>query len=53
MKKALAVGIDSYPTAPLHGCVNDASDFTNTMTKNGDGSPNFEVKLATRCSNKI
>lgn len=52
MKKALAIGIDSYPTAPLHGCVNDASAFANTMAKNGDGSPNFEVKLATDVSTK-
>jgi len=47
MKKALAIGIDNYPTAPLRGCVNDASAFANTMEKNGDGSPNFSVKLAT------
>lgn len=47
MKKALVVGIDNYPAAPLRGCVNDASAFANTMEKNGDGSPNFAVKLHT------
>ncbi len=52
MKKALAIGIDNYPTAPLHGCVNDASAFADTMAKNGDGSPNFAVKLATDVATK-
>lgn len=47
MRKALVVGIDNYPTAPLHGCVNDASAFANTIEKNGDGSPNFSVVLKT------
>lgn len=47
MRKALVVGIDNYPTTPLHGCINDASAFANTMEKNGDGSPNFAVKLQT------
>ena len=52
MKKALVVGIDSYPSSPLHGCINDASAFANTMGKNGDGSPNFSVKLKTDVSTK-
>lgn len=47
MRKALVVGIDNYPAAPLHGCVNDASAFASTMERNGDGSPNFAVKLQT------
>jgi len=37
MRKALAVGIDDYPIAPLHGCVNDASAFASIMGKNGMG----------------
>ena len=52
MKKALSVGIDNYPSSPLTGCVNDASAFANTMEKNGDGSPNFDVKLATNVQTK-
>lgn len=47
MKKALIVGIDDYPTAPLQGCVNDAIAVANTLEKNGDGSPNFSVHLIT------
>ena len=47
MKKALVVGIDDYPTHPLHGCVNDAVAIANTFEKNGDGSPNFSIRLLT------
>lgn len=47
MKKALIVGIDDYPNAPLSGCVNDAVAIANTIEKNGDGSPNFSVRLLT------
>ena len=39
-KLALCVGIDSYPTAPLSGCVNDARLWQSTLEKLG-----FEVKL--------
>jgi len=45
MKKALIVGIDDYPTSPLQGCVNDAVAIASTLEKNGDGSPNFSVRL--------
>lgn len=45
IRKALVVGIDNYPTNPLNGCVNDAEDIAELLKKNGDGSPNFEVKL--------
>lgn len=47
MRKALVVGINNYPTAPLNGCINDASAFGNTLEVNGDGSPNFDVRLIT------
>lgn len=47
MKRALIVGIDDYPAAPLNGCVNDAVAIGNTLEKNGDGSPNFSVRLLT------
>lgn len=52
MRKALVVGINSYPTAPLKGCINDASALANTLKKNGDGSPNFSVKLETDVATK-
>jgi uncharacterized caspase-like protein len=44
MKKALIVGINEYPNAPLKGCVNDAEDIAKILECNGDNSPNFEVK---------
>ncbi len=47
MRKALVVGINNYPQSPLTGCINDASAFANTISKNGDGSPNFDVRLET------
>ncbi len=47
MKKALVIGIDKYPNSPLSGCVNDANVFASIIEKNGDGTPNFDVKLRT------
>lgn len=44
MRKALIVGLDNYPKCPLSGCVNDAVSVANIVSKNEDGSPNFEVK---------
>lgn len=53
MKKALIVGIDDYPTSPLNGCVNDAVAVGNTLETNGDGSPNFSVRLLTSNQSNI
>lgn len=47
MRKALVIGINDYPNAPLRGCVNDATAMASILEKNGDGSPNFTVKLLT------
>lgn len=47
MKKALVIGIDGYPDASLKGCVNDAVAFGSIIEKNGDGSPNFSLKIVT------
>lgn len=47
MRKALVVGINNYPKAELYGCINDASAFGSTLENNGDGSPNFDVRLHT------
>lgn len=52
MRKALVIGINNYPTAPLLGCINDASAFAATIEKNGDGGPNFAVKLETNITTK-
>lgn len=47
MKKALVIGIDNYPTAPLRGCVSDATAISQLLEANGDGSPNFSVQTLT------
>ncbi|HVX37293.1 MAG TPA: caspase family protein [Hyphomicrobium sp.] len=47
MKRALIVGIDGYASCPLGGCVHDARLIASLLEKNGDGSPNFSVKLLT------
>ena len=45
MRRALVVGINNYPGAPLQGCVNDAHAIASILERHGDGSPNFDVKL--------
>ena len=44
MRKALVVGIDEYPICALRGCVNDANAIASILERNGDGSPNFDVR---------
>jgi hypothetical protein len=53
MKKALIIGIDDYPNSPLVGCVNDAHGVASVLKTNGDGSPNFDVRLVTVPTGKI
>lgn len=45
MKRALVIGIDQYRDQPLTGCENDARDIAHLLERNGDGSPNFAVRL--------
>ena len=52
MRKALVVGINNYPSDPLDGCINDATSFATIIEKNGDGSPNFDVRLCEDVSTK-
>jgi hypothetical protein len=47
MRKALLIGINNYPGSPLHGCIADASAVASIIEVNGNGSPNFDVKLKT------
>lgn len=47
MRRALIIGIDKYSDAALTGCENDAIAISNTLQTNGDGSPNFSIKLLT------
>ena len=37
----------SYTSAPLKGCINDASGIATLLEAHGDGSPNFDVRLET------
>jgi len=53
MRKALVIGVNDYPTAPLKGCVNDATGIATVLETDADGSPNFSVKLITSPSEKI
>lgn len=53
MKKALVVGINGYPLAQLNGCVNDANSLAAILESNGDGSPNFGIRLLTCPSTDI
>lgn len=43
MKRALVIGIDDYPDAPLKGCVNDAIEMRAVLQSAGNGDPNFSV----------
>lgn len=52
MKKGLFIGINNYPNAPLKGCVGDATELSTILKVNGDGSPNFDVKLKTDLKTK-
>lgn len=53
MRKALVVGINDYPNAPLSGCVNDAIAIGHIFGTHGDGAPNFGIKLKTSPSETI
>ena len=45
MRRALVVGIDDYPQAPLGGCLNDANAVAEVLATHGSGSPNFDIRL--------
>ncbi|EPF5870249.1 caspase family protein [Morganella morganii] len=48
MRIALIVGINHYKYGtPLYGCVNDAYEVKTVLSRNGDGSINFDCKLYT------
>jgi hypothetical protein len=53
MRKALVVGINAYPNAPLQACINDAISISKVLEVNGSGEPNFGVKLITAPSETI
>ncbi len=46
MRRALVIGIDDYLGVPgLHGCVTAAESVARVLERNGDGSPNYDVRL--------
>lgn len=47
MRRALCVGIDEYPAAPLQGCVSDATRMAAVLRQHQDGAPNFDCLLLT------
>ncbi|HEX6520255.1 MAG TPA: caspase family protein [Streptosporangiaceae bacterium] len=47
MKRALIVGVDHYASAPLTGCVADATAIAGLLKRNSDESPNWSVNLVT------
>lgn len=47
MRRALVVGIDDYPWAPLMGCVADATAVAGVLRSHADGSPNFDSQVLT------
>ena len=53
MRRALVVGVDDYPEAPLAGCVNDARAVEHLLARNHDGSPNFECRLLTSDGHQV
>jgi hypothetical protein len=44
-RKALIVGINDYPGAPLRGCVNDAKSMEAVLRKHAKKDPNFDCTL--------
>lgn len=47
MRKALVIGLEKYHGCELSCCNNDACSIAQLLETNGDGSPNFDVKLIT------
>lgn len=47
MRRALVIGIDDYPGAPLSGCKADAEAVAALLRRNADDSPNFDVRCIT------
>lgn len=54
MKKALLIGINEYPKGnELYGCLEDIHNVQTVIERNGDGSPNFSVKLLENCQSSL
>lgn len=44
LRRALVIGIDDYPHAPLSGCVADALRMQELLARHEDGAPNFDCR---------
>ncbi|MGH7494457.1 MAG: caspase family protein [bacterium] len=53
MRKALIVGIDHYPNAPLSGCVNDAKRMHEILSRHQNGKANSTCKTVVSGEQKI
>jgi Caspase domain len=53
MRRALLVGIDDYPSAPLAGCVNDAEAMERLLSRHDDGGVNFDTQLLTSDEERV
>src|SRR6266571_2619858 len=54
MKRALLVGIDKYDSfQALGGCVNDVNALAPLLSRNEDGSPNFDCQTRTSTAGRI
>ena len=47
MRRALLVGINHYESAPLTGCVDDATRMERLLRRHDDGRVNFDTQLLT------
>jgi Caspase domain len=47
VRRALVIGIDDYPSAPLAGCVNDAQKMGRLLRRHDDGRVNFDTQVLT------
>ena len=52
MRKALVIGINDYPKAPLTGCINDANAVAQILRTNADGSVNYDVRCELNVKSK-
>ncbi|MGL4373212.1 MAG: caspase family protein [Shewanella sp.] len=52
-RKALVIGIDDYPFAPLKGCVKDVMSVSNLLEIHGNGDPNFNVMELVSSEQKV
>ena len=54
MKRALLIGVDDYDRFNgLNGCVNDVHALSQLLTRNEDGSPNFDCQTRTSDHDRV